>query len=57
VICPFSHLDDWLATAMFFVNIEKLQPFFEISIVRVFFESIDAYENFKESKFTKQYIN
>ncbi|OPC69897.1 hypothetical protein BAZ12_08715 [Elizabethkingia miricola] len=54
VIAENALIADGLATALFFVGAEKLQPFFNFSTVRVFNDmSIDVSENFHGTLFTK----
>jgi Membrane-associated lipoprotein involved in thiamine biosynthesis len=54
VIAENALTADGLATALFFVDAEKLQPFFDFSFVRVFYDMrIDVSENFRGTLFTK----
>ncbi|WP_447951697.1 FAD:protein FMN transferase [Chryseobacterium koreense] len=55
VIAENALTADGLATALFFTDTEKLQPFFEFSFVRVFSDMhIDVSGNFQGTLFTKQ---
>lgn len=55
VIAENALVADGLATALFFVDAEKLQPFFDFSFVRVFSDMrIDVSENFYGTLFTKE---